>query len=203
MKRLTHLGGFTYELNVLEGSKASLVLRRFADACPTLAFVELRSRNESSRWAVIKRRRDDGRYVRWDLLTSLRGIRMEDWSGHLDPSTSNLNWDKRILVFKNSQPSAPGRRLNPLNNIIHKRMPCGLNPFVVLILVVLCAAVGLTLLWVRDYCSRFFFAPRMVYHWDWYWPAASAASRRLRFICRLYDKYSSSPPSTSPVLLSI
>jgi hypothetical protein len=101
MKRLTHLSGFASELNVLDANQTKAVLRRFADACPTLAFVELPSpgRNAPSRWVTIKQRIDDGTCAGWNSMKSLGGTHMEDWGGHLDLSTPNLNWDKRILTF--------------------------------------------------------------------------------------------------------
>jgi len=146
MTHLTHLSGFAYELNILDGQKTSIVLRRFAESCPTLAFVELRSlsRHTPDRWVAIKRRPDDGTYVRWNSVKSLRGMQIEDWSGHLDPPTPNSNWgDKRALVIsKKSRPLVTSPNLTHPLNLAYKRKFCWSCPCLVLTLLIsLCAAI--------------------------------------------------------------
>jgi len=105
MTHLTHLSVFGAKLNVYDAHQTNIVLKLFADACPTLAFVQLGICNAYG-WVSIKRQTYNGiyngRYVGWDLIKSVRGIQMEDWSKHLDPSTPNLNRDKRVLIPKNS-----------------------------------------------------------------------------------------------------
>ena len=146
MKHLTHLSGFAYELNILHANQTH-TLRRLADACPTLTFVELRTSSgidASSVWVAIKRRMVDGRYDGWNLVTSLRGTPMEDWSRHFDPSTSNSNsnWD---MIFENSRRGGPGQRLLDF---------CRPSLFLGLIFISICAAI-VTLFLAQGYCSQF------------------------------------------------
>ena len=152
MKHLTHLSGLAYSLNVLHANRTSNV-RRLADACPTLTFVELRTLSDygpSNEWVTIKRRTGDGRYVRWDAVKSLRGTQMEDWSRHFDPSTStsnsnsNSNWDKRITIFKKSR---RGRRPGPTQAFFARVFlggqlrDCSSRSFLEFVFFSLCAAI--------------------------------------------------------------
>jgi len=148
MTHLTHLSGLADNLKryVLDGNQTNM-LRRLADACPTLTFVELctSSRNAPSGWVTIERRMDDGRYAGWNSVKSLRGMQIEDWIRPFEPSASNSNWDKRIVIFKNSRRGGPGQRLINF---------CRPNLFLGLIFVGLCAAI-VTLFLVQGYCSLF------------------------------------------------
>ena len=151
MKHLTHLSGFASNLKVLHAIRTS-TLRRLADACPTLTFIELRTLSEydaSNVWVTIKRRTGDGRYVGWNAVKSLRGTQMEDWSRHFDPSTStsnsysNSNWDKRIMTFKKSRRGRrPGQaffaRVFPGGQL---RNCCPSMPFLEFVHFSLCAAI--------------------------------------------------------------